>query len=156
MNDELPEGWTNASLSQLLAEDLQSGFACGSHNRGANGVAHLRPMNVSEDGAIAFGDMKYVAVSEMDREERKLRRGDVLFNNTNSAALVGKTAYYDGEEPRAFSNHMTRIRCRTELLDPKFCAYTLHQLWRQRYFEGICNQHVNQASVSKTELLQTE
>src|SRR5881409_314311 len=97
--NDLPEGWALARLGDSLVDDVQSGFPCGAHNRAANGVAHLRPMNVSEDGKIALSDVKYVSLGEMDREERTLRRGDVLFNNTNSAALVGKTAYYDDDQP---------------------------------------------------------
>jgi type I restriction enzyme, S subunit len=154
-NDELPEGWICTTLGEGLVVDVQPGFACGSHNRQGDGIPHLRPMNVSEEGRIVLSNLKYVPKDRADREERQIRAGDVLFNNTNSPALVGKTAYYADTVPRAFSNHMTRVRCRLDAIDPLFCAIALHQKWREGYFESICNNHVSQASVSRFVLLST-
>lgn len=107
-------------------------------------------MNVDEDGQIALRNTKYVPTSEADREERIVRAGDVIFNNTNSPDLVGKTAFYDQPGTVAFSNHMTRIRCRQEAIAGRFCAVALHQLWREGYFKANCNNHVSQASISRT------
>jgi type I restriction enzyme S subunit len=112
-------------------------------------------MNVTEDGVVDLSVLKYVPNNEVAREERLIHAGDVLFNNTNSPELVGKTAYYADPVPRAFSNHMTRVRCCQEAIDQKFCAMVLHQKWRERYFESACNNHVSQASVSRSVLLNT-
>lgn len=156
-NGELPEGWVIASLGDGLIEDVQPGFACGAHTRGGSGtVPHLRPMNVSVQGTIDLADLKCVPESEVGSDARWLRPGDVLFNNTNSPALVGKTAFYSDPTPRAFSNHMTRLRCHTDSLDPKYCALALHSKWQEGYFESICNNHVSQASISRTVLLETQ
>jgi type I restriction enzyme S subunit len=152
---DLPEGWALARLSDGLVIDVQPGFACGVNSRGGDGVAHLRPMNVSRDGQIALADVKYVPASEVTGEERLLRRGDVLFNNTNSPELVGKTAWYDLPESRAFSNHMTRVRCHPDALDSRYCALILHHRWQQGYFLSVCNNHVSQASVGRSVLLDT-
>lgn len=154
---DLPEGWASTRLSAPgLIQNVQTGFACGSHSRSGDGVPHLRPMNVSQDGTIALHDLKLVPRTEVDREDRWVRSGDVLFNNTNSPELVGKTAYYGEDDPRAFSNHMTRLRTNLEGLDPKFCALALHHKWQQGHFQRICNNHVSQASVSREVLLNTE
>ena len=45
-------------------------------------------------------------------------QGDVIFNNTNSEDLVGKTAYFDLTGNFVLSNHMTIIR----VLDDKCIA----------------------------------
>jgi type I restriction enzyme, S subunit len=155
MSVELPEGWTEAILGEGLAIDVQPGFACGSHNRAAQGVPHLRPMNISKEGRIDLGNLKFVSKKEVHCDERLLRCRDVLFNNTNSPELVGKTACYDLPEPRAFSNHMTRLRCHPKVLDSNYCALALHTKWMDGYFESICNNHVSQASISRTVLLKT-
>jgi type I restriction enzyme S subunit len=112
-------------------------------------------MNVSPEGRIDLSVVKFVSSEQVDREERLLRSGDVVFNNTNSPELVGKTAVYSFEEPRAFSNHMTRVRFHEEI-DPTFFAHYLHQQWRTRYFESVCNNHVSQASVSSGVLQETQ
>jgi type I restriction enzyme S subunit len=153
---DLPEGWSLVSLGDGLLADIQPGFACGVHNRGGHGIAHIRPMNVSADGRIDMTDVKFIDRSLAVRDERCLRRGDVIFNNTNSPALVGKTAIYDDDEPRAFSNHMTRLRVRPDRVYPAYLALVLHQLWREGYFADRCNNHVSQASISRRVLLQTE
>ena len=154
-NGELPEGWAETTLGDGLVLDIQPGFACGGHNQSGDGVPHMRPMNVNEAGRLDLSVVKFVPASEMSRDERWVRKGEVLFNNTNSPELVGKTAYYHLPQPRAFSNHMTRVRCRKEYLDPRFCAMVLHQKWRERYFETACNNHVSQASISRSVLEET-
>ncbi|MDM7998639.1 MAG: restriction endonuclease subunit S, partial [Dehalococcoidia bacterium] len=150
----LPEGWAPAQIGDVIM-DVQPGFACGVNNRGGHGVAHMRPMNVSEDGRIRLADIKYVPEEEVDGDRRRLRYGDVLFNNTNSPELVGKTAFYDLTESFAFSNHMTRLRCNPDAIDPRFCSKLLHQKWHEGYFLSVCNNHVSQASVGSSVLLET-
>ena len=148
---ELPSGWEKAELDDVLS-DIQVGFASGKHNKTGSGVPHLRPMNISRTGQLVFDEVKSV----QDESDRRLRRGDVLFNNTNSPVLIGKTAFVDVDQELAFSNHMTRLRVHKSVLDPKFLATQLHGMWMNRYFESICSNHVNQASVSGKRLKTVE
>jgi type I restriction enzyme S subunit len=107
-------------------------------------------MNITRNGVLDTRDARYV----VDNSDRRVELGDVLFNNTNSPALVGKTAWVDSTEPFAYSNHMTRLRG-PEGLDGKFLAIQLHHMWATGYFKSILNNHVNQASVSRKALLDT-
>jgi type I restriction enzyme, S subunit len=152
---EIPEGWEPKRFHDGLIIDVQTGFACGKNTRDGKGIPHLRPMNVTEKGQIDLNDLKFVPESECSKPERFVNNGDVIFNNTNSPALVGKTAYYNLPEPRAFSNHMTRLRCNKDIIDPVFCAMILHQKWREGYFKSVCNNHVSQSSISRQVLLDT-
>lgn len=144
-----------AHLGDGLVLDIQPGFACGDHNKNGEGITHLRPMNVNQEGEMDFSTMKYIPANLGDRDERLINQGDVIFNNTNSPELVGKTAYYSHSEPSAFSNHMTRIRCNLEVIMPQYCALSLHQKWREGYFQSVCNNHVSQASVGRAVLMET-
>lgn len=148
---ELPQGWTLATVASAL-EDVQTGFASGVHNSSGEGVPHLRPMNVSILGKIDRTSVKSVDPSLADRPERRLRRGDVLFNNTNSPELVGKTALFDDDDAPAFSNHMTRLRTRPSVASPAFLARYLHSRWASGDFAQIANNHVSQASVGRKAL----
>jgi type I restriction enzyme S subunit len=143
----LPPGWVEATLAALGVE-AQSGFPSGRHNAEGRGVPHLRPMNVDRLGRIDLEAVKYVE----DERDRRLVPGDVLFNNTNSPALIGKTAYFDRLGHYAFSNHMTRLRPPAGL-DPKFLAIQLHAMWMRGFFQRLCSHHVNQASVASARLL---
>jgi type I restriction enzyme, S subunit len=146
----LPDGWQCVWLSNI-ASDIGPGFACGKHNSTGAGVPHLRPMNIDRDGSIALGVIKSVISSE----GTELVAGDVLFNNTNSAELVGKTAVVSiREHGFAFSNHMTRIRLELGVEKP-FVARYLHFLWMSGYMKHRCTNHVNQASISSKTLSST-
>ena len=147
---ELPVGWAEATLAELGVE-AQSGFPSGRHNKLGQGIPHLRPMNIDREGRIDLTDVKYVE----DPRDLRLRPGDVLFNNTNSPPLVGKTAYLAVRGDFAFSNHMTRLRV-PQSVDGRFLAIQLHFLWRKGVFRAMCSHHVNQASVTYKALLSTQ
>lgn len=146
----LPHGWAAEWIGDV-AEDIQPGFASGTHNQEGVGVPHLRPMNVDREGRVSLATVKYVAP---EKNALRVRPGDVLFNNTNSPELVGKTASITREEDWAFSNHMTRLRF-PDSISPEFAAYQLHSLWTRGYFLRRCAHHVNQASVSSGTLATT-
>jgi restriction endonuclease S subunit len=148
---KLPDGWKTQTLRDWGMQ-AQSGFASGVHNSEGNGVIHLRPMNVSRLGKLDFENFKSVE----DKSNRRIQKGDILFNNTNSAELVGKTALVNIEGDFAFSNHMTRLRFPTELVLHEYMAILLHSVWMSGYFYEICSNHVNQASVSIKRLEQVE
>jgi type I restriction enzyme S subunit len=105
-------------------------------------------MNVSRDGRIDLETVKYVE----DGADIRIQLGDVLFNNTNSPELVGKTAFFDRAGDWAYSNHMTRLRPSREI-DGQFLAIQLHWLWMTGFYKTILNNHVNQASVATKNLL---
>ena len=101
-------------------------------------------MNIDIDGKVDLTDVKYVQKEDYDA----LRKGDVLFNNTNSPRLLGKTTYIKSDTSWAYSNHMTRIRFFPGSLEPGFIAHYLHHLFRNGFFMTKCVHHVNQASIS--------
>lgn len=142
MSKVLPKGWIAPCLGEIALQ-LNPGFPSGKHNREQHGVPHLRPMNVTVDGKIDLQNLKYVEVTEYE----PLLPGDVLFNNTNSESLVGKTACIFLDAPVAFSNHMTRIRLPLGLLDYRWIGLSLHHLFLSGFFRQKCVHHVNQASI---------
>ncbi len=147
--DKIPNGWALVAVGDI-AEDIQTGFSSGEHNSDGVGVPHLRPMNISPDGAIDLTDGRFVSCENPLR----LRRGDVLFNNTNSPAWVGKTALIETDADMAFSNHMTRLRVHSGI-EPVLVAKQLHFLCSSGYFLHQCTKHVNQASISRTFLAES-
>ncbi|WP_263788828.1 restriction endonuclease subunit S [Salinibacter grassmerensis] len=138
---DFPDYWPSKKLGKI-AGIISPGFPCGDHNQEGEGVPHLRPMNISEDGEIDLSKVKYV-----EEEYTPLRAGDVLFNNTNSPKLVGKTAHIDLDRDWAHSNHMTRIRDLADGVHSKWVAHWLQFLFRDGYFRMHCRNHVNQASI---------
>lgn len=80
-----------------------------------------------------------------------LRDGDVLFNNTNSPELVGKTTVFREQGSWYFSNHISRLRAAR--VTSEYLWGLLLLLWIRGRFRSMCRQWVNQASISKDELL---
>jgi type I restriction enzyme S subunit len=144
--ESLPLGWALCSVREICGEP-QPGFASGRHNQDGRGVLHLRPMNIDSDGRIVLENSKYVAGDDA----RRVLARDVLFNNTNSPAWVGKCAPILAPGDWAFSNHMTRLRPAAGV-DPRFLAGQLHYLQTTGYFRHLCVNHVNQASISSDAL----
>lgn len=141
---ELPRGWVLATLGEI-AESINPGFPSGAHNQIGKGVPHLRPMNISYYGRLDLGEVKYVDVENYEH----LKRGDILFNNTNSPALLGKTAVIKKSGDLAYSNHMTRIRLFRDASSSDYIGWYLHFLFWKGFFKLNCTNHVNQASINK-------
>lgn len=146
------DGWNEVSLGSLADSgvlSMRSGYAHGGHSDSSTaGVPHLRPFNVTEEGLVSLARVKYVPPPPEDSPQW-LRRGDVLFNNTNSEELTGKTALFDRDVRCTASNHMTVIRVhKARDIDPAWLAYFLQHLWHQGAFRRLLRRYVAQATVA--------
>jgi type I restriction enzyme S subunit len=149
-----PDGWQRVKLDEVIVE-AQLGFACG--ERDPNGVVQLRMNNVTNDGRLDWSSFIRVPANAETVAAFRLKNGDVLFNNTNSTDLVGKTALFEGhDEPVVFSNHFARIRTDVEKLDPRFLALWLQHQWQRRVFANICDRWIGQSAVQRDKLLALE
>lgn len=147
----LPPGWRWVRLGEVVRE-AQAGFAAG--ERDPNGVIQLRMNNVTNRGDFDWSAFLRVPADSATIAAYRLQRGDVLFNNTNSTDLVGKSALFESYgEPVVFSNHFTRLRTFTEKIEPSFLALWLRERWQQRVFANICNRWIGQSAVQRDKLL---
>jgi len=136
-----------------VAVEVRAGFASGKSSVDTLGVPHVRPMNISVDGKFVSEGMKCIAEEEFKgREDYELSPGDVLFNNTNSVELVGKTCLIESPLRGGFSNHMTRIRVSRDLCVPHFLALLLHSAWRKGQFMERATRWVGQAGINAKSL----
>jgi restriction endonuclease S subunit len=112
-------------------------------------------MNITDKGQFIWDGLKQIALSEYEgKENYALRSGDVLFNNTNSKELVGKTCFIENDIHGGFSNHMTRIRVKPGVCAPNFLALLLHNAWKKGIFLELANRWVGQAGINATALAQ--
>jgi len=143
--------WPRVPLIDVVA-DAQAGFATG--DRDPHGVLQLRMQNVDTIGLLDFSKPVRVPSKSASVEKYLLQQDDVVFNNTNSAELVGKSAFISAPpEPLVFSNHFTRLRTRRDMLDAKFLALWLLAQWQGGVFERLCDRWVGQAAVGRGRLL---
>jgi type I restriction enzyme S subunit len=129
---------------------MQSGFASG--KRDENGILQLRMNNIGSNGRVILDTYLKVPIPE-NINNYLLEYGDVLFNNTNSVDLIGKTAIFKNEcDHCTFSNHITRLKTDVNKALPEWLFYCLIQKWRQGYFRTICQRHVGQAGITSEDL----
>ena len=142
-------------LCAKKAVTIQNGFPCGEWNGEARGLLQIRPFNVSDFGQIDLTICKHIE-TERNIEPYALQINDVIFNNTNSEELVGKTALWVSTNKAVLSNHMTIVRVADRAAaDARFIAFYLLYMWYHGYFRMVCRRHVNQASVSRERLCET-
>lgn len=147
----LPPNWNIYPLNALV-ESFQNGFASG--KRDLNGIVQIRMNNLNTNGELSFEDfLKVPEPKNLDRYS--LKEKDLLFNNTNSVALVGKAAIFHSPGFNCtFSNHFTRIRVKEGMVLPEILLFHLVTYQNKKYFEYIAKRHVGQSAVSTKDLQQ--
>ncbi|MGB9693775.1 MAG: restriction endonuclease subunit S, partial [Fervidobacterium sp.] len=145
-----PKTWQIVKLRDVVLE-AKSGFASG--KRDENGILQLRMDNIETEGWINPDAGVKVPIPP-DVEEYLLKPNDLLFNNTNSVDLIGKTAIFRGELPKCvYSNHLTRIRVNPDRVIPEWILFVLIRKWQTGVFKAICHRHVHQAGINNSNLL---
>jgi type I restriction enzyme S subunit len=77
--------------------------------------------------------------------------GDVLFNRTNSPALIGKTALYTGERPAVYAGYLIRVRCAPNL-NPAFLTFCLNSPAGRDYCWRVKTDGVSQSNINAKKL----
>jgi type I restriction enzyme S subunit len=154
---ELPHGWIWRHLGDKdVITEMQPGFACGKKDV-SGGVPHLRMNNVSKDGYLDMSLIRTIPREKAEKENKWLSSGDVIFNNTNSTELVGKSCLFTGwNEPCTFSNHLTRLRVNPSKLIPEWLYICLRELWLSGYFAANCVEFIGQSAFNKDKLAEVE
>ncbi|MEJ5201124.1 MAG: restriction endonuclease subunit S [Anaerolineales bacterium] len=153
----LPEGWEYVNLSAPNIEIL-SGFSCARKYAISEGLLHLRPFNIGNDGELDFSERIYIPEDFIaNASDYSIEIGDILFNNTNSVELVGKSAIARTNLQCGFSNHLTRIRIVDKnYLDPRWVLVFLRYLWQTGFFAANCNRWIGQAGYAPTKLVELQ
>jgi type I restriction enzyme S subunit len=146
----LPPNWCWATVDQCSSL-LQYGSSSKT-NADDKGFPVLRMGNINKDGILSLDKLKYLPTNHEEFPELLLREGDLLFNRTNSAELVGKTAQYKGvPEPCSFASYLIRVRM-IELICPEIVVFSLNSLRGRSWINSVVNQTVGQANVNGTKL----
>src|SRR4051794_9241495 len=101
-----PTGWKCLPLGELA--ESQYGVSVAVQEGGFVPILGMRNLN---DGEISFANVSRVTLPEGEITQFRLRKGDILFNRTNSADLVGKTALVVASpaEPTVFASYLIRL-----------------------------------------------
>lgn len=144
------DGWEEKKLGEVF-KDISSGFACSKRFEKDGGYVHLRTHNISTNGVLNFDKIIEIEESKVNVRSSKIFKGDVIFNNTNSTELVGKTSYVDRDYDFGYSNHLTMIKT-SEESEGKYLTYFLNHLQFTGYFMRICKKWIGQSGINTSML----
>ncbi len=147
---ELPLGWvwSRISESSLFCE---YGSSEKTVSELADGVPVLK-MGDIQDGKVILGSHHVVSPKIDDLPNLYLKKGDILYNRTNSAELVGKTGMFDGDDDTyTFASYLIRIRCSIHNIRPEYLTLCMNSpLFRKTQIEPHIKQQCGQANVNGT------
>jgi len=143
-----PKGWPIRKISDLL-DSASYGTSVKSGTTGEFPV--LRMNNITRTGEMDFTDLKYMELEERQCERYLVRAGDVLFNRTNSADLVGKTGIFRESISMAYAGYLIRLRTNCDN-NPEYLSAFLNTGYSKRLLRGMCKSIIGMANINATEL----
>ncbi|MEU9245249.1 restriction endonuclease subunit S [Streptomyces sp. NPDC048385] len=151
-SEEPAAGWARVSLKDVVPS-AEYGLS-EALNGDARGVPVLR-MNNIQNGRIDADDLRYCPVPVPAK--LFLRRGDVLFNRTNSMEHIGKAAMWRDELSSAtFASYLVRLIPDLQRVTPEYLIeWLMHPLVRQRV-RSISTVAVQQVNVNPSRLRELE
>lgn len=143
-----PMGWKKGTIRDVVA-DVRYGSSRPAVDGGK--YPYLRMNNITYGGELDLSDVKRIDVPENELEKCTVRRGDVLFNRTNSKELVGKTCVYDRDEMMVLAGFVIRVRV-NDLVLPEFLSAFLNTDFSKRTLLGMCKAAIGQANINAQEM----
>ena len=127
----------------------------GSSRKAADGdlgkYPYLRMNNITYGGELDLTDTKTIDIPDEELDKCTVRRGDLLFNRTNSKELVGKTCVYNRDEMMVLAGFVVRVRLNDRAL-PEFVSVFLNTDFSKQMLLNMCKAAIGQANINAQEL----
>lgn len=111
----------------------------------------LRMNNIKYSGEMDYKDLKYIELSDSEKEKFLLKKGELLFNRTNSKELVGKTGLFNLDIPMAFAGYLIRIKP-SNLIRSKFLLFFMNSEFMKKLLYNKAKNIVGMANINAKEL----
>ena len=141
---EPKEGWEEKKLGDIC-NDIRYGTSTPSHEDGD--YKYLRMNNITNDGFLDISHYKTISLPPKELEKCIVKKGDILFNRTNSRELVGKSCVFTEEEKMVIAGYLIRIRLK-DGFEPQFITYSMNLQQSLGLFQHLIVGAVHQANIS--------
>ena len=143
-----PKGWEVVTIGDIVTE-VRYGTSKPAVEGGK--YPYLRMNNLTADGHLDLNDLKYIDIPDDEIEKCVVRKGDVLFNRTNSIELVGKTVVFDLQEDMIIAGYIIRVRL-NKRLSPEILSQYMNLEALKDILRSMAKGAVNQANINAQEL----
>ena len=144
-----PHQWPVGRIADLLES---ASYGTSEKSASAGEFPVLRMKNLTRSGELDLRNLKYMELPEGLRSKYLVRAGDVLFNRTNSADLVGKTAMVpQGLPPLAYAGYLIRLRVNAAN-SPTYLSRFLNTGYAKLMLRGMCKSIIGTANINATEI----
>lgn len=143
-----PMEWETGTIRDIV-EDVRYGSSRPAVEGGQ--YPYLRMNNITYGGELDLSDTKRIDVPENELPKCTVRRGDVLFNRTNSKELVGKTCVYNRDEMMVLAGFVIRVRVTDRVL-PEFLSAFLNTDFSKQMLLNMCKTAIGQANINAQEM----
>ena len=143
-----PKGWDKGTIRDVVTE-VKYGTSKPAVEGGT--YKYLRMGNITYDGHLDLTDLKYIDVPASQLDKCTVKKGDVLFNRTNSKELVGKTCVYNLDETMVIAGYIIRVRVNNRVL-PEYLSAVLNSSYGKKTLAEMCKAIVGQANINAQEL----
>ena len=143
---ECEGGWPRKRLLDICTGKGQYGTSNKSNGLGKGlpvlGMKHI------QDGRLVLDDLAHVEFPEGEGKKYLLNPGDLIFNRTNSAELVGKTAVFDCDEKMVFASYLIRFHLKTDVADSRFVSAFINARKGRQFIEQNMARAIGQVNIS--------
>jgi len=144
------KGWPVKTVGDVIEGKPQYGTSQKASEEPV-GAPILRMGNIV-DGQVSFEDLKYIDLSPDEEAKYILHKGDVLFNRTNSAELVGKSAVYPGGRRAVFASYLIRVVADQRKAMPHFIVAYINSPLGRQYIQSQLTRAIGQVNVNAKKL----
>ena len=111
---------------------------------------YLRMNNITYDGKLDLSDTKRIKISPEKNESVFVRKGDLIFNRTNTKEFVGKTTVFNLDEPMVIAGYIIRVVLKKEFT-AEFVSGYLNSNYGKALLRKMAKGAVHQANINAQE-----
>ena len=144
---EIPSGWEWCRMREVIYPPK---YGTSSKSLQYGDVPVLRMGNI-QDGTVNYDKLVYSNNIE-ENQKYRLQDGDLLFNRTNSAELVGKTAIFKGSKHVIYAGYLILLRpikANSDYLNYVFSSPYVRSYCKEVKTIGVQQCNINAEKVSQ-------
>ena len=142
---DIPDSWEWTRLGTMV-DKFQYGTA---EKSSLSGKVPVLRMGNLQNGEIDYTKLVFSS-NENDIQQYKLHFGDLLFNRTNSAELVGKTSVFRSDTDAIFAGYL--IRFRPILANSFYVNFVMNSSYQRGYCQSVRSDAINQSNINAQKL----